>query len=414
MKRLCIQWPRLGPYHLARLKATHRYVEPKGVEVVALETAGRDATYAWREERGALLFRREQVFPGDAYDAISPATMFAGVTASLDRVQPDAVAINSYSTPDAQACLAWCRRRCRVAVVMTDSKADDAPRVAWREHLKALLVRQFDAALLAGTPHRAYFEQLGFPADDIFLGCDVVDNDFFRAGAEKVRQQPAAIRDLPGLAQGDPFFLASNRFVPRKNVGGLLRAYAAYRQVAAAPWPLVLLGDGPERAGLEAMIAEKKIEGVTLAGFRQIEELPAYYGLAGAFVHPALQDQWGLVVNEAMAAGLPLLVSARAGCAEDLVEEGVNGFRFDPEDTAQLADLMQRSTASETDRAAMGRRSQEIVSAWSPDRFARSLWQAVQAGRARADRPFDPRARVMLWVLRHAARTVKSFHAIKT
>lgn len=414
MKRLCIQWPRLGPYHLARLDATHRFLTEQGVELVALETAGRDATYDWREERGETALRRVRVFPDRVYDTIPPAEMFRDVTATLDRLQPDAVTINSYSHSDAHACLAWCRRHGRVAVVITDTKADDAPRTAWREYLKALLVRQFDAALLSGSPHRNYFEQLGFPADAIFLGCSVVDNAFFRDGAAEARRQPQSVRGLPGLEQSGPFFLASNRFVPRKNVDGLLRAYAAYRRTTETPWRLVLLGDGPERVPLEALVAAERIGGVTLAGFRQIEELPAYYGLACVFVHPALQEQWGLVVNEAMASGLPVLVSRRTGCATDLVEEGVNGFCFDAEDTDQLARLMQRIAAPETDRDAMGRRSEEIIAAWSPERFAHSLWQAVQVGRGRAGRPFDPRVRALLWMLRAAARDTKSFHAIKT
>ena len=62
IRRLCIQWPRFGPYHLARLRAVHAFLETKGVELIALETAGEDATYAWRVEAAAEPFRREQVF----------------------------------------------------------------------------------------------------------------------------------------------------------------------------------------------------------------------------------------------------------------------------------------------------------------------------------------------------------------
>ena len=163
----------------------------------------------------------------------------------------------------------------------------------------------------------------------------------------------------------------------------MLRAYTAYRSQAADPWRLVLLGDGPERGTLEHLIAAESIEGVTLAGFRQIDELPAYYGLASAFVHPALTDQWGLVVNEAMAAGLPVLVSTGAGCAFDLVEEGGNGYRFTPTDEAQLAALLQRLASPDTDRAAMRQRSRAIIANWSPEVFAKQLWQAVEAGHAR-------------------------------
>ena len=408
-----VQWPRFGPYHLARLAAAHRYFAAHGAEVVGMETAGQDATYAWRVEAAETPFRRAQIFPTGRFEDLPPALVHDGVTKMLDRLAPDAVAINSYSLPDARACLAWCRRHRRTAIVMTDSKADDAPRIAWREHLKSLLVRQFDAALLAGTPQRAYFLDLGFPDDAIFLGYDVVDNDFFRKGADEARADPARGAGLPGLADARPFFLASGRFLPRKNFDGLLRAYARYRAEAGTPWRIVLLGDGPERARLEALVRDDGIEGVTFAGFRQIEELPVYYGRAGAFVHPAYNDQWGLVVNEAMAAGLPVLVSERAGCAQDLVRDGENGFRFDPADPAALARLLARLAAPETDRAAMGRRSREIIARWSPERFAEGLHRAAEAGRDRARRGLHPAVAALLHALRLTARSTDSFHTVR-
>src|SRR5208337_5127598 len=91
-----------------------------------------------------------------------------------------------------------------------------------------------------------------------------------------------------------------------------------------------------------------------LPGFKQYEELPAYYGLAGAFVHASTAEQWGLVANEAMASGLPVLVSNRCGCATELVEEGRNGFAFDPENVEQLAGFMRRLGCGPTDAASMG------------------------------------------------------------
>lgn len=155
------------------------------------------------------------------------------------------------------------------------------------------------------------------------------------------------------------------------------------------------------------------IEEVTLAGFRQLEETTAYYGLAGAFVHPAQVDQWGLVVNEAMAAGLPVLVSKRAGCAHDLIRDGENGFCFDPADASQLSRLLCKIASPDTDRAAMGRRSREIIARWSPDRFAEGLWQALQTGQQQPRRPFSLPLRLLLWLLRKATRDIRSFHAIK-
>jgi len=410
--KLAVQWPRFGPYHQARLQALHRFLEAQGLAMVGLETASREDLYGWMPEAQESAFPRVTVFPGYTYESLTPRAIHAGVTAALDRLQPDAVAINSYSLPDARACLTWCRRHRRTAVLMTDTKADDAARVGWREHIKRRILNLYDAALVAGTPHRAYLEQLGFPSPCIFTGYDVVDNAFFTAGADAARTDPDGIRARLNLPRS-PFFLASNRFIVRKNLDGLLRAYQRYRLQSTAAWPLVLLGDGPGRPALETLVRQENIDGVTFSGFIAPSDVPACYGLAGAFVHPALADQWGLVVNEAMAAGLPVLVSERAGCALDLVRDGETGYRFDPNDPDALALLMTRIAAPETDRRLMGRHARARIAHWSPDTFAENLWAAVEAGTNRADRAFPLDARALLRLLRFLTRSATSFHSVE-
>lgn len=414
IKTVCVQWPRFGPYHLARLRAAHSYLAERGVELVGLETAGTDATYDWRVEQAATPFRRLQVFPGRVFDTLTPAEMHAGIVRALDSIDPDAVAIHSYSFPDARACLYWCRSNRRVAVMMNDSKEDDVPRSLPRERLKSLLVRQFDAALLAGTPHRAYFEKLGVQPDAIFYGYDVVDNDYFARESDHIRIGEHALNHLPGLSNDTPFFLCVGRYVGVKNLDGLLRAYKDYRRNTPDPWRLILVGDGPKRPELERYVREENLHGVVFAGFRQIDELPAYYGRAGALILPSHKDTWGLVVNEAMAAGLPVLVSRKAGCFQDLVHDNENGFTFDPADAAALAHLMHRiSSLPASDCRRMGERSREIIASWPLDLFAQSLWDAVRTGAHRADRPFNPVVRAALLGLSTATRTVTALHTAK-
>lgn len=408
--RLCVQWPRLGPYHLARLRAAHARFAREGWDVVAVETAGDDATYGWRQETAPEPFRREQAFPSDVVEGLAPRAVHREITRLLDRLQPDAVAVNSYSAPDAQAALTWTRRNRRVSVCMMESTARDAPRSRLRERAKGAVVRSFDAALAGGTPQRAYLRQLGFDDAFVFEPYDVVDNRHFERTAAEVRAAPEATDHLPGLG-GGPFFLASSRFVARKNLSALLDAYARYRESAEAPWRLVLLGDGPERDRLERRA--RGTDGITFAGFQQYDVLPAYFAQAGAFVHPSLVEPWGLVVNEALASGTPVLVSSHVGASTDLVRDGVNGYRFDPHDVAGLAarlgDLAARTDA---DRTAMGRAGQEIVAAWSPERFAAGLWRAVGAGARRTRRP-NLAARALLWAQRTASRDGQSFHALR-
>jgi glycosyltransferase involved in cell wall biosynthesis len=116
---------------------------------------------------------------------------------------------------------------------------------------------------------------------------------------------------------------------------------------------------------------------VLLPGFKQYGELPAYYGLAKAFIHASTTEQWGLVVNEAMASGLPVLVSNRCGCAMDLVKDGVNGFTFDPYNVEQLAQLMLKLSTLNSQHSTLGSASARTIAAWGPERFVRGLKEAV-------------------------------------
>jgi glycosyltransferase involved in cell wall biosynthesis len=167
-------------------------------------------------------------------------------------------------------------------------------------------------------------------------------------------------------------------------------------------WDLVLLGDGELRAQVQRKILQLGIsDAVWLPGFQQYGNLPGVYGLAGAFVHASTVEQWGLVVNEAMAAGLPVLVSDRCGCVPDLVQYGVNGFTFDPYDVEALANLMFHVSSDACDRAAMGRASQSIISQWTPEVFALNLELAVEAARSAPRLKARSLDRAALWFLTH-------------
>ena len=410
ISHLAVQWPRFGPYHVARLGATHDLLARHGIRLTGLETASADAAYAWDTRVEQAPWQHVCAFPGRDYRALAPREMEKGVWALLDRLDPDAVAIHTYSLPDSRACLRWCRRRGRGAILMWDSRYEDAPRRAWWEGLKRRMVAPYDAALASGTDAVRYLEKLGMPAHRISTGYDVVDNAFFATRAEAVRRQPEAWRHLPGLDAPEPFFLSVSRFLALKNLDGLLRAYAAYRAATPHPWRLVLAGDGPTRPALEALIERERIEGVTLTGFMQMDSLPAYYALAAALVHPAHKDTWGLVVNEAMAAGLPVAVSRETGCVADLVEEGRNGYLFASTDESALAAVLARLHAHADALPRMGAASRETIACWGLDRFATGMLAAVRQAAPPAPGPLAPDVRALHLLLSGLARTADAFH----
>lgn len=389
--RLAVLFHRLGPYHMARLAAAGRHGE-----LIAVELSGRDNTYAWDAADTVAGFRHMMVMPDSDVDRLPVMAYRAQLESLLDESGADVVAIAGWSAPWALAALRWCRRAGVPAVLMSDSTVEDAPRTPLKEAVKRRIVSQYQTALVAGSRHRAYVEALGMPAVRVFQGYDVVDNEHFSTGAELARKDASAVRARLGLPA--QYFLASARFIPKKNLSGLLSGFARYREVVGdQAWDLVLLGDGPLRPQVEAEIARLGLTGhVQLPGFRQYPDLPAYYGLAEAFVHASTVEQWGLVVNEAMAAGLPVLVSARCGCAPDLVQAGVNGYTFEPDDIESFAHRLIVLASTGCNRAALGAASRRIIDHWTPALFADGLWRAAAAARESPADDFGLFDRVLL------------------
>jgi glycosyltransferase involved in cell wall biosynthesis len=368
--------------------------------VVAVELTSVDHTYAWDPVSAPELLRIT-VFQEEDPQTRPRPLVARRIAQVLDAMRPRAVAIPGWSEPFALAALRWCRGSATPAVLMSESQADDATRSCVTEAVKRRLVALFSAALAGGAPQVAYLRKLGMPADRVFQGYDVVDNDHFSRGAAAARANAADNRRRLGLP--DRFFLASNRFIEKKNLFRLVEAFARFRALAPrSGWKLVLLGDGPLKpAILAAAEAHSLGTDLLLPGFIQYHQLPAYYGLAAAFVHASTVEQWGLVVNEAMAAGLPVLVSNRCGCAADLVREEDNGFTFDPLQTETLAGLMLRIASDGAGRARMGEASRGIIAEWSPQRFGAGLNQALGAAAA-VPRPHLADAALLRLLLRRS------------
>ncbi len=368
-ENICLLWHRFGPYHYARFRATS-----KQGPVLGVEFSGSDSTYAWKKINPSRLDRVITLFPGRDSQTIPPDEIDRKVSSVLTAQKPSAVFIPGWSDKTALAALRWCLTRAVPAVVMSPSQEADAPRNWWKEWIKRRVVRLFSGGLAGGSPQKRYLESLGIPKDRILTGYNVIDNAHFEKGARRAGTKTGKYRKLLGLPE--KYFICSTRFVPKKNLDRLIRAYSRYLQAGLKKeWSLVLLGDGALRPKLETLIQQQGLKGkVLLPGFKQYDELPHYYALAQVLVLPSVSEQWGLVVNEAMACGLPVLVSNRCGCAEDLVENGENGFTFDPFDLNSMTEALVKITRLESLLPRMGSRSRQIIRAWSPNRFSKQVW----------------------------------------
>jgi glycosyltransferase involved in cell wall biosynthesis len=366
--RIALLFRSYGPYHLARLKAAR-----SKVSVLAVEFSEVDSEYDWNV---ADQKRRAGVVSLSTTGRRRGRDEIAKLKNLLRAFSPHAVAIPGYSEPQCLSAARLCRDLGIPTVLMSDSHALGRKRHSLREILKRSLMSLFDTALVAGTPHKNYLVRLGFPPEKIALGYDVVDNKHFGSGSA------LGLSTMTCLRPRDYFFCCS-RFVEGKNLHVLVDAFRHYQQSAGDDaWNLVIAGDGPLYASLSRYIEDLSLAThVHLVGRKTYQELPPLYAAAGAFVFPSSAETWGLVVNEAMAAGLPVLVSSAVGCHIDLVEDGINGYIFDPIDTAGLADLFSK-LANAPDRNALGNASRRIFRDWDLDRFTSGLIAATSIARA--------------------------------
>jgi len=264
-----------------------------------------------------------------------------------------------------------------LSLTFWESWRGDRPRSWWTEWIKRQLVtRLFDGAFVGGERAQRYAESLGIPPGRIVRGYDVVDTPYFVRAAAEARAKAAQLR--PALGLPERYFLYVGRLSPEKNLPSLLRAYGAYRRVAPEGWALLIVGSGPQESDLKQLAEELALPDVHWPGFQQLDALPPFYALGSCLVLPSTSEPWGLVVNEAMAAGLPVIVSERCGCVPELVREGVNGFVFDPGDEAALTHTMIRVSSDGCNVAEMGRASQQIISDYTPDTWAAQFLELIR------------------------------------
>jgi 1,2-diacylglycerol 3-alpha-glucosyltransferase len=374
-----------GPYHLARLSGSQACSE-----VVGIAGGSASVEYRWEHDSPDVAGVKA-VNPEGVATSLSTKEFRVRLRRLLEEAEVDAVAVPGWSEPLALEAILWAAERGRPVVMMSETSSLDSPSRGLKGWLRRRVIGLCSAALVGGGPHRDFICEQGMSQEAVFVGYDVVNNGYYETESARWRVEDRAV---------GPYFLASNRFIEKKNLFRLIEAQALYAGKAQVSgettWPLVLLGDGDlkeqliahaVRLGLtvfsgapweaEKVIPDGRI--LYLPGFRQIDELPRFYAHAGAFVHASTKEQWGLVVNEAMACRLVVLVSDRCGCASDLVVDGENGFTFNPLDVTQLSHIMHRVARMPPERRSqMGMAGQRLVGAWGPARFGQGLNAAAE------------------------------------
>ncbi len=349
---------RIGPYHHARFEAA-----AKVIELVAVETRSGSREYPWEFDPHGTYKNIKFPSSPDPEVGIRGDQLKDFVTGILEKERPNVVVTTGWADPEYHVVALLSRERKIPLVIISDSRYKDEPRRFHKEFIKRLILRSYSAALIAGTESREYLKYLGFDPKSMFQPWDVVDNAHFsRADVD--------------IAFGQRKFLCVARFIQKKNVEGLIKAFSLYVE-SGGQRRLQLVGSGELESTLRQTVhASNVADKVDFTDFLQYDPLAKVFRAGFSLILPSFSDQWGLVVNEAMAAGLPVLVSRECGCAADLVQEPHNGFIFDPFSTEDIARALRSADVKEPEWQKMSTRSTEIIAKWTVDAFAKGLKDA--------------------------------------
>ena len=322
--QVAILFSQFAAYHVDRVEAAARRLAGRA-QVLAVEYATTSATYAWEPAEGIEHARHVTLFPGKSYDEIGHLARYRAAMKAVRDADMVCVGV-PYSERDIIA-LSWRLAAAgKRVVMMTESKFDDFPRSLPREQAKARLLSSYRAAIVGGLRQREYLRFLGFDGKPVLPGYDSV-------GLDRIRAQGAGT--APRWEDRD--FLFVGRFVEKKNLSVLLAGYARYRELAGpAARRLVLAGDGELAGALRAQAGD----GVEFTGFLRAEEVSRRLSSALALCLVSTEEQWGLVVNEAAAFGVPAIVSTPVGSRDALVRSGVTGYVIEPQSVEGIARAM--------------------------------------------------------------------------
>lgn len=239
------------------------------------------------------------------------------------------------------------------------------------------LFKRISGFLAIGTNNANFYRSYGVPEEKIFWMPYAVDNNFFMEHAQRLAGQKRLLREREGIPPDLPVILFCGKFLEKKRPFDLLWALTLLDGYPKAS--LVFVGDGPLRAEMERLTTEHRLTNVYFLGFRNQTELPTYYAMADILVLPSSFEPWGLVLNEAMCFGLPVIASDQVGAAVDLVQEGINGFIYPVGDVKALADRLQRVLVNERARQEMGHQSRTIISRWGIEEDVEVLLKALHS-----------------------------------
>jgi glycosyltransferase involved in cell wall biosynthesis len=373
--RLTMVLPEPTPYRTGMLD---RLAERPDLDltVVYAGSSVQQRTWALELRHRAVVVEGRRV-PGAAHVLRHDYPLSLGVFGGLRGARPEVVVVSGWSTFASQAAVAWCRRQHVPYVLLVESNEREA-RPGWRRAVKSAVVppviRGAAEVLVVGTAARESMLARGVDPGRISVVANTVDVTRFGRAADGLASRRDALRAEAGIGPDDVAVLSVARLAPEKGLDTLVRSIA----LAGDPRLVLLLaGAGPERERLAALAAGQGVRLVLLPE-TPWDRIVERYVLADVFALLSRHEPWGVVVNEAAACGLPLVLSDRVGAAFDLLHDGRNGVLVPVDDVAAAAEAIRGLAVGAERRRAMGAASREIVAEWGYEPSIERLIRVVR------------------------------------
>jgi glycosyltransferase involved in cell wall biosynthesis len=297
----------------------------------------------------------------------------------------DALWVHGYASIDSLQAILAANALGIPVLLRAESWLADRVRSPWKLVLKKaffrLLGKGIAAVLPIGRVNAEYWTHYFGNSVPQFPMPYAVNNEYFAGLAAAAIPREQELRAELGLSAERPVILFASKLQQRKHADHLLEAYSRFiadRTPQERPY-LVVVGDGEQRAHLEAQAQQLRLEDVRFAGFRNQSELPRFFQLADVFVLPSRHEPWGLIVNEAMASGCPVIVSTDVGCHADLITDGGEGCVFPVGDIRALTQALHQAFSSPQTAAKMGEAARRRISTWTYEEDVQGLRRALAA-----------------------------------
>jgi glycosyltransferase involved in cell wall biosynthesis len=353
MMKVVILHNDLRVYWKGRIKYLCQFLAEHNISVHAIELFGKGSPYYFDP-----VDIDNCLFPDNSHDELTKSEIKSKLFAKLDEINPDVIIAGSIVFFSGALGLNWARKHNKHFIMFDDGKPSVIKRNALVQYIKNTITSQADALWL---PSKDYDAEYNCMPDKpwLFHGYNTIDNNLFKIANEKQLNHNVII--------------CVARLVDIKNIDNLLNAWKLVEEQDDT-YKLQIIGSGPAQEKLENLSLTLGLKRVEFAGLIANKDLPTYLFNADAFILASFAESWGLVVNEALAASLPVLLSKKVNAGAVLLEQGGNGYVFDAHDANEIADkILTFINQSQPVKKQMSDRSLQIINTMDYENMGNEL-----------------------------------------